>query len=223
MQSGNLDDPPYNGDIFVFGATGQQGGAVARALLSQARKVRVMVRDPEARAAKSLLAGSAVVARGDFSDPSSVRNAMTGVGGVFSVQPDFGSPNSGITDEEEVRIGKLVADLAVESGVQHLVYSSASIISRGPTGIANLDTKREIEDHIRNLPVPSNRMACNVHGAARFPYFESDGYTLSFFAGPEQPIELIAADDIGKVVASVLNAPDRFAGTTLTRTGRPSG
>jgi uncharacterized protein YbjT (DUF2867 family) len=220
MNSSNLDDPRNDGDVLVFGATGQQGGAVARALLSQSRTVRAMVRDLEASAAKSLVADGAVVVCGDFNDSFSVRSAMTGVGSVFSVQPNSGSPNSGVTDEEEVRIGKLVANLAVEAGVQHLVYSSASIISGGPTGIANLDTKHEIEDHIRNLPIQSTivRPATFMELLA-FPYFWSDGYTLSFFAGPEQTIELIAAEDIGKVVAGVFNAGDRFAGTTLNIAG----
>lgn len=220
MQFNDIDDPRNDDEVLVFGATGQQGGAVARALLSRSRTVRAMVRDPEASAARALVADGAIVVRGDFNDLSSVRNAIAGVEGVFSVQPNSGSLDSRITDEEEVHIGKLVADLAVEAGVKHLVYSSASIVSGGPTGIANLDTKWVIEDHIRSLDIPSTivRPATFMELLA-FPYFWSDGYTLSFFAGPERPIELIAADDIGKVVAGVFEARDRFVGTSLNIAG----
>lgn len=43
-----------------------------------------------------------------------MRSAMAGVDGVFSVQPS--SPGGTVTDEQEVRYGITIADLAVECG-----------------------------------------------------------------------------------------------------------
>ena len=45
--------------ITVFGATGQQGGAVTRALLAKGYKVRVVTRNPDSPKAKELKAKGA--------------------------------------------------------------------------------------------------------------------------------------------------------------------
>ncbi|TCT30836.1 NmrA-like family protein [Martelella mediterranea] len=71
---------------------------------------------------------------------------MEGVHRVFSVQPSSGAAGSGITDAQKVLYGKAIVDLAVQAGVHHIVYSSADIISEGPTGLANPYTKLDIED-----------------------------------------------------------------------------
>ncbi|MBB4858721.1 uncharacterized protein YbjT (DUF2867 family) [Novosphingobium chloroacetimidivorans] len=179
-----------------------------------------MVRDPASAAAKALAASGVAVVPGDLGDAAALRSAMIGADGVFSMQPNSGDPTSGITDAEEVRIGRLVADSAVEAGVTHLVYSSASVISRGPTGIANLDCKLEIEDHVRSLAIPTTivRPATFMELLAQ-PAFWSDADELVFFTSPDQPVELIAAQDIGTIVAAVLADRDRFAGLSIDIAG----
>lgn len=179
-----------------------------------------MVRDPESEAAQALAAIGVDLARGDFTDISSVREAIAGVTGIFSVQPNSGIPGSGITDEDEVRFGKLVADFAVDAGVNHLLYSSASIISRGPTGIANLDCKREIEDHVRSLPIATTiiRPATFMELLARSDFW-SGRDEFSFFIDADRPIELIAAEDIGRIAATILASPDRFVGQAINIAG----
>lgn len=206
--------------ILVLGATGQQGGAVARALRSTSRPVRAMVRHLEGEAAQALAGIGVDLVRGDFSDVSSVREAIAGVAGIFSVQPNSGIPGSGITNEDEVRFGKLVADLAVDARVNHLLYSSASIISRAPTGIANLDCKREIEEHVRSLPIATTivRPATFMELLARGDFW-SGRDNFSFFIDPDQPIELIAAEDIGRIAAAILDNPDRFVGQAINIAG----
>ena len=110
--------------VLVFGATGQQGGSVARALLHRGWRVRALVRDPFSAGAVALAARGAELVVGTFEDRAAMRSAMAGVDGVFSVQPS--SPGGTVTDEQEVRYGITIADLAVECGVKHLVYSSGS-------------------------------------------------------------------------------------------------
>ncbi|WP_375287836.1 NmrA/HSCARG family protein [Sphingomonas sp.] len=204
----------------VFGATGRQGGAVARAAIRNGGSVRALIRDPGSAAAKALAADGVELIPGDFSDPASIRAAMKDIGGVFSIQPNSGSAGSGVTDADEVRYGKLTADLAVEAGVGHFVYSSASIISKGPTGIPNLDCKIEIEDHVRGLAIPWTivRPATFMELLAA-PDFWPEPDLLYFFAGPEHPIEFIAADDIGRIAAAILDRGDRFAGQTINIAG----
>lgn len=101
--------------VLVFGATGQQGGSVARALLHRGWRVRALVRDLFSAGAVALAARGAELVVGTFEDRATMRAAMAGVDGVFSVQPS--SPGGTVTDEQEVRYGITIADLAVECGV----------------------------------------------------------------------------------------------------------
>jgi len=68
---------------FVTGATGFVGGALTKRLRTDGHEVRAVVRDPSR--ASDLAATGAVMARGDVSDKSSMREAMRGVDGVFHV------------------------------------------------------------------------------------------------------------------------------------------
>ncbi|MDG0866706.1 NAD(P)H-binding protein [Candidatus Lucifugimonas marina] len=52
--------------ILVTGATGQQGGLVARNLLNKGHEVRAFVRDLESAASKELMSLGATLAQGDF-------------------------------------------------------------------------------------------------------------------------------------------------------------
>jgi len=209
-----------NAVTLVLGATGRQGGAVARALTAHSKSVRAMVRDPTSTAATELADIGVDVVHGDLADAGSVRSAMTGIDHVFSVQPNSGSPGSGLTDSDEINFAKLVVNLAVEVGIKHLVYSSASIISQGPTGIPNLDCKLEIEKYIRDQPISWTivRPATFMELLA-LPDFWSNPSTLSFFAGPQQAIEFIASDDIGRIVASIFDSGDRAFGRFINIAG----
>ena len=86
--------------VLVFGATGQQGGAVAAALKAHGWPVRALVRDPSSDKAAKLRALGVEVVAGDLADAGSIGAAMQGVHGVFSVQPSsgqgalYGSPTS---------------------------------------------------------------------------------------------------------------------------------
>ena len=99
--------------ILVFGATGQQGGSVATALLRAGWSVRAFVRDPASSKAAALRSAGAELVKGDFADTGSMRSAMMGAYGVFSVQPSSGQgPVLGISDVDEERYGVTIANLA---------------------------------------------------------------------------------------------------------------
>ena len=125
--------------IAVTGATGQQGGAVARKLLAEGWKVRALTRDANKPAAQELASFGAEVAAGDMEDRAQLDAAFQGAYGVFSVQ-NFWLPNVGF--EGEIRQGKNVADAAKAAGVQHLVYSCVGGTARDGT-----ETLREQMDH----------------------------------------------------------------------------
>ncbi len=111
--------------MLVVGATGQQGGATAHHLLERDRTVRALVRDPASPVANALQRAGANLVVGDLDGPSSLRTAMEGAHEVFLVLTMMVGPKispEGVVAEE--RRGKAVADLARESGIEHLVYSS---------------------------------------------------------------------------------------------------
>ena len=58
--------------ILITGATGNQGGAIARQLLSKGYRVRAMTRNPESEKSRSLAALGAEVVQGEFDDPASL-------------------------------------------------------------------------------------------------------------------------------------------------------
>ena len=200
--------------ILVFGATGQQGGSVADALLKAGQTVRALVRDPASSKAAELASRGVDVVRGDLSDTASIEAAMAGARGVFSVQPS--SPGNMLTDADEVRYGIAVADAAARAGVGHLVYSSGGAVGDQPTGMGHFDSKAEIEAHVRILPIawtivrPTAFMDMLV-----MPGFGLDENRFTFFAGRDQAMQLLAVEDIGKFVAPIFADPVRFAGRTI--------
>jgi uncharacterized protein YbjT (DUF2867 family) len=203
--------------ILVFGATGKQGGAVARALLRARWAVRAIVREPAAPKSMALRDAGVELVRGSFADSDVIRAAMKEAYGVFSVMPS--SPGGAVNDEE-VRFGTAIADLAAESGIAHLVYSSGASVGETLTGVARFDSKPRIEAHIRALPITATivRPVVFMEMLVR-PGFGLDEGRFSFFLRPDQSMQLIAVDDIGKCVAAIFADKMRFQGKTLKIAG----
>lgn len=208
------------GTVVVLGATGQQGGSVAAALLADGWRVRAVVRDPSGDRARSLAEAGIEIARGDLGEPESLRAAFADAHGVFSVQPSSGQAGATVTDEDEVRFGTTVADIAERSGVAHLVYSSTVAAGPTPTGVAHLDTKSRVEAHIRDRGIPGTI----VRPATFMELMVTPGTGLdrghvSFLTSPDRVHQLIAVRDIGRVVAAVFGSPERYAGRTMEIAG----
>lgn len=103
-----------NQTILVTGATGNQGGLIARHLLQRGKfKVRAMVRDENKPAAQALEQLGAELVKADFNDRASLDHAVQGVYGVFSIQ-DF---REGM--DVEIQHGNAIADAASAAGAQH--------------------------------------------------------------------------------------------------------
>ena len=207
--------------VLVFGATGQQGGAVARALRDLGWSVRALVRTPDSDNAKALAARGMQLAAGDFSDIASIERAMTGAYGVFSVQPSSGQGAVyGVSDADEIRYGKSIADIAADTGVQHLVYTSVNAAGPKKTGMGHFDSKAEIERHIRGLDITSTIIRpAGFMELLMLPGMGLDkGYFMSFVR-PDQRAQIIAVQDIGTIVASIFADAKRFAGRIIEIAG----
>mgnify|MGYP000325385711 CR=1 FL=1 len=217
----NNTAPASDKTILVFGATGQQGGAVANALRDQGWPVRALVRDPSSPAAKALAANGIEALKGDLADPASMRSAMTGAYGVFSVQPSSGQGAAyDVTDADEIRFGKSVADIAVETRVQHLIYTSVNAAGPEKTGMGHFDSKSEIEAYIRDLDIVSTIVRpAGFMELLMLPGMGLEKAIFTSFVRPDQRAQVIAVQDIGKIVAKIFAARDRFANRTIEIAG----
>jgi uncharacterized protein YbjT (DUF2867 family) len=211
------------GPVLVIGATGQQGGAVARELLARGRAVHALVRDLATPAAQSLRSAGAALVLGDLDDPASLRNAMNGVHGVFLVLNMMTGPYvtlDGVAAEE--RRGTMVAEIANKIGVGHLVYSSIYGADLH-TGIVHVESKGRIEEHIRALDLPATvlRPASFMENFGTFsrPQVVDGELVVSLALRPETPLAMTATRDIGAFAAIAFDRPARFIGRHIRIVG----
>ena len=192
----------------------------ATALRSNRWQVKALVRDPSTDKAKALAAQGIELVRGDLADLPSIEAAMAGVYGVFSVQPSSGQGASGVTDEDEVRYGSAVADIAVASGIEHLVYSSANAAGATKTGMGHFDTKSEIETYIRSLNIVSTIIRPSAFmEILTLPGMGLDKGEFTFFMQPDRSMQFIAVEDIGKIAAGIFANPTQFGAQTMEIAG----
>lgn len=215
--------------LLIFGITGQQGGSVANYVLndpelSQQYKVRGITRQSNQQAAKKWRDRGVEIVYGDVDDEKSLMPALKGAHAVFSVTITIYDKQ---TKAREIRHGKAIADAAVASGAQYLIFSSLpspARISNGKYKVPGFDAKGEVEDYIRSLPIKSSFFAPasfmeNYHEVF-IPRPTQDGsgtYNIATMMKPDVPIPHIAAIlDSGKYVGAILADPDKYEGKTFS-------
>src|ERR671933_476297 len=135
-------------NILVTGATGQQGGSLAKLLLQKKHKVYALTRNAQSSAAQDLRNRGSNIVKGDLDDSDSLKRAVKDVESVFLMGTPFEDGTEG-----EIRRGKLMADIAKENNIEHLVYSSVANADQN-TGIPHFESKYKVEQHIKNLGIP---------------------------------------------------------------------
>jgi uncharacterized protein YbjT (DUF2867 family) len=124
--------------VAVVGSTGQQGGAVVRALQASGQfKIRALTRDP---AKHSKLAGEVVAA--DLNRPDTLKAAFTGAHGVFLVT------NAWEAGRDESRQARAAVNAAKDAGVRHFIWSTlpdVETISGGTIGVPHFTDKANVE------------------------------------------------------------------------------
>lgn len=193
--------------VLVIGATGQQGGSVARQLLDKGHRVRAFTRNAESSAAKQIESLGAELAVGEAEDRESVIRAAVGVDAVYAMTSFF---ELGLEAEE--RQGRTIADAVKAADVEHFVYASVGNADLS-TGVAHFDSKYEIEKHIKALGIPHTIVAPvffyeNVMSPWSLPGLIEG--TLSLMLLPDRPVQQIPVQDISSFVTLVLENPDRF-------------
>jgi uncharacterized protein YbjT (DUF2867 family) len=203
--------------IAVTGATGQQGGAVARKLLAEGWQVRALTRDVNKPAAQELKTIGAEIVTGDMDDRAQLDAAFQNVYGVFSVQ-NFWLPSVGF--EGEVRQGKNVAEAAKAAGVKHLVYSSVGAAHRG-MGQKHFESKWMIEQHIQSLGIPYTilRPAFFMENYNWSRAQILNGTFTSIGLRPEKELQSVAVEDSGAFTVLSFANPEQFIGKTIELSG----
>src|SRR3984885_9974095 len=194
--------------VVVMGSTGNQGGAVARGLLTRGHKVRAITRDPNSSQAKPLANAGATLVAASLEDTAAITKALEGATSLFAM-----TTPSGGTDAE-TRQGVAAADAAKAGGV-HLVFTSVGSANR-QTGIPHFDSKYEVEKHIAKVGVRAT-----ILGPVSFMenlYFAKEQLAKGISGAPPPPtraLAQVAVADIGAVAVRVLEDADRFAGKRL--------
>lgn len=200
--------------ILVTGATGRQGGAVARHLLSKGFAVKALTRHPDRAEAHLLARKGAQILEGDLDDAMGLRKAVEGAYGVFGVQNVVEHGFEG-----EIREGRNLIDAAVAAGVRHFVYSNMAS--------TNLDadmplapSKAAIEEHLKG-----SGLAFTILRPVSF----MENFDLSreeIMEGklrvplpPNRKLQMIAADDVGAFAALAFENPSEYVGKALDIAG----
>ena len=178
--------------ILITGVTGNQGGAVARALQGTGFGLRGLTRMPEGERAAALARQGVDIVKGDLDNEATLRRALAGAWGVFGVQ------NAGEAGaEREEAQGKRLATLAREASVKHFVYTSVGSAHKR-TGIPHFDNKWRIEETVRGLRFPSHVILRPVFFMENLPApFSLQDSTLAWALRPDTKLQMIAVDDIG--------------------------
>ncbi|MFO0437694.1 MAG: NmrA/HSCARG family protein [Phenylobacterium sp.] len=202
----------------VLGATGGQGGAVVRALLSRGQAVRALTRRPESAAALALAREGVEVVQADLDHPESLPPALRGCSGVFSVQ-DFYAPGVGLAGE--IRQGRALIAAARSAGVPHIVQSTMGD-GRTPGGPAHFLSKAVLEQDLRKSGLGwtflgtvwflDNLLNPAMHPSLIFP-------VLSGSLEPSTPFQMLALEDLGWVAAEALGNPDAWVGRKINLAG----
>jgi uncharacterized protein YbjT (DUF2867 family) len=146
--------------IAITGATGAQGGGLARAILNDKNSefaVRALTRNPDSEKAKALAQQGAEVVAANVDDAESMKKALKGAYGAFFVTFfwDHFSP------EKEQAEAKIMAQAAKEAGLQHVIWST-------------------FEDTRKWIPLSDNRMP-TLMGKYKVPHFDGKAEADSFF------------------------------------------
>ena len=158
--------------IAIFGATGAQGGGLARAVAADRTgpfTARAITRHPDSDKAKALAALGVEVVAADTDDASSLAPALAGAHGAFCVTnfwEHFSAEREGVQAAAMARATK-------QAGIRHVVWST-------------------LEDTRKWVPLTDIRLP-TLHGKYKCPHFDSKGAIDSVFANEAAPTTYMMA------------------------------
>ncbi|MBB4910781.1 NmrA/HSCARG family protein [Actinophytocola algeriensis] len=220
--------------IAVVGATGQQGGGVARAILDDPDggfAVRALTRDPGSAAAQALAARGAEVVAADLDDEASVRAALDGAYGAYFVTA-FWEYNDTAREQAQARN---MANAAKAAGLAHVVWSTLPDTrdhlgddERVPTlqgtyKVPHFDSKAEADRFFTEAGVPTTFLSTTFYFESFLEYFSpkrgEDGRLVLALPMRDRKLSGIAVDDIGRTAYAIFQRGTELAGATISIAG----
>lgn len=221
--------------VTVFGATGQQGGSVARALLEDPDSgfsVRAVTRDPDSDRARELDRLGAEVVRADMDDEASLAPAFEGAYGAYLVTNFWEDMDAA---HEKAQAAAL-AQAAGHAGVQHAIWSTLEDTrdciplddDRMPTlqgsyKVPHFDGKAEADHYFTDAGVPTTFLRTTFYWENLFGVFapqraEDGAYELILPMG-EHRLSGIGVEDIGRTAAAIFKRGTDFIAATVSIAG----
>ena len=218
--------------ITVIGATGAQGGGLARAILADPAggfAVRVLTRDAGSDKARELARLGAEVVEGDIDDPAALDRAFAGAWGAFCVTFFWAH----FSPEKELAEAKAMAEAAKRAGLKHVIWSTLEDSRRwiplsddrmptlmGKYKVPHFDAKGEADHFFTDAGVPTTFLLTsfywdNLIHFGMGPKRGADGALSFVLPMGERPLPGIAAEDIGRCAYGIFRAGDRYVGRTV--------
>jgi uncharacterized protein YbjT (DUF2867 family) len=217
--------------ITVFGATGAQGGALARAILADRERrftVRAVTRKPGSAAACALAEAGAEVIAADLDEPASVQRAMQGAHGAFCVTNFW----EHLSPHRELQQARTMAAAAADAGVRHVVWStledtrefvtpgSAMPVLGGCYNVPHFDAKGEANPAFVESGVPTTLLYTSFYwdNLIQFgmqPTRGVDGMLRFVLPMASARLPGIAAEDIGPCAFGIFARGETLAGKSV--------
>ena len=218
--------------ITVFGATGAQGGGLARAILEDRDgpfAVRAVTRDPASPAARRLTAAGAEVVAADLDDADAVARALDGAHGAYCVTFFWAH----FSPERELAEARTMAQAARAAGVAHVVWSTLEDTRRwmslddprmptlmGRYKVPHFDAKGEADQFFRDAGVPTTFLLTsfywdNLIHFGSGPKRAADGQLDFVLPMGGAKLPGIAAEDIGRCAHGLFKGGAAYIGRTV--------
>ena len=218
--------------IAIVGATGAQGGGLARAILDDPQggfAVRALTRQVEGDKARALAARGAEVVSADLDDEESLTKAFAGAYGAFCLTNFW----EHLSPERELAQAKNMARAAKTASLRHVIWSTLDDTRKrvpldddrmptlmGKYKVPHFDAKGEADQYFRDAGVPTTFLLTafyweNMIGFGAGPQKGPDGrYAITFPLG-DKAMPSIAVDDIGRCAYAIFKRGSEFIGRTV--------
>ncbi|NIR61971.1 MAG: NmrA/HSCARG family protein [Gammaproteobacteria bacterium] len=218
--------------IAVVGATGAQGGGLARAVLTDPDgpfHVRALTRNPVSDKAAELAGLGAEVVEADLDDPGSLRRAFEGAYGAYCVTNFW----EHFSPEKELAQASNMAEAAKDTGLEHVIWSTLEDTRRWvPLGddrmptlmekykVPHFDAKGEADRAFTDRGVPTTFLLTsfywdNLIHFGMGPRRDPDGVLAITLPMGDKKLPGIAAEDIGKCAYGIFRRGRDYTGKTV--------
>jgi uncharacterized protein YbjT (DUF2867 family) len=218
--------------IAITGATGAQGGGLARAILNDKNsifKVRAITRDVNSDKAKELKRLGAEVVSGNIDEEESITKAFGGAYAAYCVTFYWAH----MSTDREISNAINLAKAAKHAGIKHAIWStfedtrikSPLSDTRIPTlngkyKVPHFDAKSEVDHYFTDLGVPTTFLLTSFYweNLIYFGMGPKKGtvgkYSITFPMGNKK-LPSMTSEDIGKCAYGIFKREKEFIGKTV--------